>query len=441
MTRLTAAIAFLLATGAAAPALAQSVLTLDQAIADALARNRSLESARSAVKEAGFAVQEAHSGLVPRITVSESWQRGDQPVFVFSSLLSARQFAASNFAVDALNHPDAIGFFRTSIGVEQVLYDGGHQQSLASSAALRRDIASFGVEQAATDTALSVAEAYGRILTAQASRRAADAAVESAREDLARVERRRDVGMATDADVLSLRVHLASLEQRTIQAGGDAAIARTELNHLTGAPIDRGFQVVDTLPDSTAAQLDDARLVEEALASRPSVKASEAATRLAESVRQGSRAILPQVAAQAALDVSGTSFADRASSWIVGGELRWTFSMNGAELARAKGAAEAASRARIEHEDARARVEVEVVSAVRRLETARAREAVGTASIDQARESQRIIRDRFDAGLAGTDEVLRASTALLDAEARRTAARVDRLVSQAMLDRAVGRRR
>jgi outer membrane protein TolC len=86
-------------------------------------------------------------------------------------------------------------------------------------------------------------------------------------------------------------------------------------------------------------------------------------------------------------------------------------------------------------------VEVEVVTALRRIEAARAREAVGMASVEQARESQRIIRDRFDAGIAGTDEVLRASTALLDAEARRTAARVDRLVSQAMLDRAVGRRR
>ena len=148
---------------------------------------------------------------------------------------------------------------------------------------------------------------------------------------------------------------------------------------------------------------------------------------------------MPQISAQAAVDVSGTQIADRSSSWLFGGEVRWTFSLGGAELSRLKAASEAASRARIERDDTVARVEVEIVSAQRRLEAARARERVGTAAVAQAHESQRIIRDRFDAGLAGTDEVLRAAMAVLDAEARRIAAVVDGFVSAAMLDRAVGR--
>ena len=82
---------------------------------------------------------------------------------------------------------------------------------------------------------------------------------------------------------------------------------------------------------------------------------------------------------------------------------------------------------------------VEVISAAGSIESARAREAVGRAAADQARESQRIIRDRFEQGLAGVNDVLRASTAVLDAEARRTAAIVDLMVADAMLRRAVGR--
>lgn len=441
MPRLTTAIAILVLTGTASSLRAQSLLTLDDAIGEALTRNRSLGAARSEAAEADDGVREARSALFPRITVSETWQRGDQPVFVFSSLLSARRFGASNFAIDALNHPDPIGFFRTSVGVEQVLFDGGRQRSTASAAAIRRDIAAHGAEQAATDVVLSVAEAYGRILTAQAARRVAAAGIESAREDLARAERRRDAGMATDADVLSLRVHLADLEQRRIQSEGDDAIARAELNHLMGAPIDRDYQVIET-PPVGARPLDIPALVADALASRPSLKASDAGVQLADTVRRGSRAaLIPQIAAQAAVEMSGRDLTDRASSWILGGELRWSFSTGGAELSRLKGAAEAASRARIEREDARARVEVEVLSAVRRIEAARAREAVGTASVEEARETHRIIRDRFDAGLAGTDEILRASSAVVDAESRRTAARVDGLVAMAMLDRAIGRRR
>ena len=137
--------------------------------------------------------------------------------------------------------------------------------------------------------------------------------------------------------------------------------------------------------------------------------------------------------------MSGTRFNDRASTWLVGGELRWTFSTGGAELAQMKAATEAGARARAEHEDARAAVQVEVVSALRRLETARARQAAGRAAVDQARESQRIVRDRFEAGMASVNDVLQASTAVLDADSNRTSALVDAIVSEAMLRRALGR--
>jgi outer membrane protein TolC len=424
-----------------APALAcaQSTLSLDEATAAALSGNRSLQAARSSVGEAQSGVREAQSAFYPRITIAESWQRGDQPVFVFSSLLSSRRFAASNFAIDALNHPDPIGFFRTSVGVEQVIVDGGRQRSAASAAALRRDLAAHQTDEAAMDLMVAVATTYGRVLAAQAARRGADAGVESAREDLTRTERRRDAGMATEAEVLGLRVHMADLQQRSIQADGDAAVARAELNRMMAAPIDRDYVVAD--PRARANEsLDRNALVAAALEARPSIKASDAAARLATTTQRASRAaLIPQLSAQAGIDMSGTTFNDRSSSWLIGGELRWSFSTGGAELARMKAAADAASRARLDVDDARAAVEVEVVSAIRRLEAARARQLVGTAAVDQARESQRIIRDRFDAGIAGTDDVLRASTALLDAEAQRASALVDGLVAQAMLDRAIGR--
>jgi outer membrane protein TolC len=60
--------------------------------------------------------------------------------------------------------------------------------------------------------------------------------------------------------------------------------------------------------------------------------------------------------------------------------------------------------------------------------------------VDQARESHRITRNRFEAGLAGVTDVLRASSAVVDAETQRIDAAVDALVSEAMLSRAVGRK-
>jgi outer membrane protein TolC len=83
---------------------------------------------------------------------------------------------------------------------------------------------------------------------------------------------------------------------------------------------------------------------------------------------------------------------------------------------------------------------VEVLSALRQLESAEARERVARATVAQAVESQRILRDRYEAGMAGVQDVLSASAAVLSAETSRMAAVVDRIVAQAALDRAIGRR-
>lgn len=419
---------------------AQEPLTLDGAIRATLSQNATLRASVEATAEADARATAARSGFFPRLTVSESWQRGDQPVFVFSSLLSARKFTAADFALDALNHPDPVGLFQTRFAVEQLVYDGGRQQSQATAAALRRDMSRTARDEVAATLVLTASETFGRVLAAQSALQAASAGMTAAREDLARAERRRDVGVATEADVLSLRVHVADMQQQAIAAEGRVAVGRAELNRLMGLPVDHVFVAIEPADGAAPQSSDLPSLLAEAEAARPELKRAVMAEELADaSKREARSAFIPQVAAQAAFDVSGTEFSDRATAWIFGGEVRWSFSTGGGERAQSKAAGHAAARARAEREDARAAVHVDVVRALRGLEAARARFAAGRAAVEQARESQRMIRDRFEAGVAGVNDVLRASTALLDAEANRTSALVDAVVNQALLDRALGR--
>ncbi|MGE5244279.1 MAG: TolC family protein [Betaproteobacteria bacterium] len=420
-------------------AAAQESLTLDAAVQAALAHNPTLAGARAAVRQAQAGVTEARSTYFPRVSFSDSWQRGNGPVFAFGSLLSARRFGANDFAIDALNHPDAIGYFHGMFGVEQLIFDGGRQQAGVDAAHQRTAMAEAGADGASADLALQTTEVFGRLLAAQAAQQTAEAAVKAAGEDAARAAHRRDAGTATDADVLAVQVHLADMRQRAIQASADAATLRAQLNRLMGAPIEQDY-VAQEPPLADAASADVSTLLSEADAARPDLRRAEAAARLANAgVREARAGWFPQLVAQAGYELDGTSFADRASAWVVGGGLRWSLSAGGAEAARTRAAAEEAVRARAAADDARAAVHVDVISALRRLEAARAREAVGRAAVDQARESQRIIRDRYDAGMAGVTDVLRAATAVLDAEAQRVAALVDAVTSQAMLRHAIGR--
>jgi outer membrane protein TolC len=163
-------------------------LTLQQAIQDALAHNAALRAVQASSAEAGVRVDEARSALWPKISFSESWQRGNQPVFVFGTLLSARRFAAENFAIDSLNHPDPVGYFHSVLSVEQLLFDGGRQRSTVDAARFQQTIATATTDQTAAGIAAATTAAFGRIVTAQSARRAAESGLASAREDLARAE-------------------------------------------------------------------------------------------------------------------------------------------------------------------------------------------------------------------------------------------------------------
>jgi outer membrane protein TolC len=424
-----------------APALfAQETLTLRQAVQEALAHNGSLRAAQSSVHEAEARVREIRSPLFPRVSVTESWQRSDQPVFVFSALLASRKFTAANFAIDSLNNPDPLGFFHGALSVEQLLFDGGRTGAATKAAALQRDIAAFSADAAASDVTVKTMEAFGHVLIERAATRSADAAVAAAQEDLTRATLRRDGGSLNDADVLAASVHLAEAREKRIQAGGDEAIARATLNHLMGSPLERQYELQEpAAPTASGTQTIEA-LFAEADASRPDLKRAAASEQLAVAGRRQARAPwYPQVVAQGVVEANGTELTERASSWLIGGELRWSWSLGGAELAQRAEAVARVARARTESEDARAGAQVDILTARQRLEAALARQIVAQESVLQSRESQRIIRDRSDAGLAGTNDVLHAAAAVLDADLRRVSALVDAVVSRAVLDKAIGR--
>jgi outer membrane protein TolC len=83
---------------------------------------------------------------------------------------------------------------------------------------------------------------------------------------------------------------------------------------------------------------------------------------------------------------------------------------------------------------------MDVHIAVARLDAARASEAVTRAAVEQARESRRIIRDRYEAGLTDVASLLRATEAVVQAEAQQTASQVTVVTDTAALERALGRR-
>ena len=216
-----AASLLLIGLGLPVPATAQTQLTLTDAIARPRAEPDAGSSA-AAEREAAQRIAQARAGYWPKVDVAESWQRGNQPVFVFSSLLAQRQFTAADFALGALHHPDALDNFRTALTVEQPLFDGVARANIAG-ARIDYGMAAATRLMVDHDLATSVTDAYGRVLAAAGARRSADAAVDTARADRELVGNCRDAGLVTDADVLQIDVQLfaranSKLSQRPTSA-------------------------------------------------------------------------------------------------------------------------------------------------------------------------------------------------------------------------------
>jgi len=437
MPRSTTVLTLLLAS-LATVASAQEPLTLPEAVARARRQNPEVREADARLIQASERTTEAGAGLLPRLDLSEGWQRSDLPVFAFSSLLSQRRFTASDFELARLNQPDAVDNFRAALVIEQPVFDGALMAARRVAAA-GHDMARLEREHVAQRTAVATVEAYGRVQQIEALAAAARAAVEAADEDLRRAADRRDAGLSTDADVLMVTVHRAAAEARRIQAEADANIARARLNLLMGDPIDAQFTLAPLDPPAaaTGVTIDDENA---ALSERPDVQLAAAAERAARlDLTVARAAFLPQVVARGAAEWNGHTYGARAGGWMVGAEVRFNVFRGFADRARLARASALVDERRLARDAATDAARLDVRAAASALTAAAARIELAETAVSAARESQRILRDRYDNGLASMADVLHASEAVLDADSQAISAASDRATAHARLLAALGR--
>jgi outer membrane protein TolC len=417
---------------------AQESLTLPAAMARARTATPAARALAAGAREADERVIQARAGYLPRVDLTQSVERGDQPVFVFGSVLAQRRFTAANFGLAALNYPPATTNVRTAVTVDQVVFDGGRTGARVLAAGLAREVVHAEQTRGQQDLALAAAEAFVRVLQLESAVQAADAAVAAATSDGERARSRRDVGVVTDADVLAIEVHLADVQQRRIAAMGDLAVARFALNDAVGLPLDQAVTLVRPVP--RAVPTDPAALTNDALLARAELQQATLRARLAGNDRHLAQAtFMPTVGVQGTWEFNGNTWLDQRSAWLVGAQLRINIFNGFADKARLGEARQAELRAAAERDRVAGQIAVDVRGALTRLDSARAREAAGRAALAQARESQRIVRDRYDAGLATVSDVLRAAEAVVEADSRATAAEMDVILQDVALDRALGR--
>jgi outer membrane protein len=415
-------------------------LSVTDAVRMALRENPTILAATAGQHAAELRIAEARGGRLPKVNYSESWTRSDNPVFVFSSLLTQRQFGAENFQLEALNRPGFANNFQSTMTADQVLYDGGATKRAVRTSELGVEAAGEEARFAHIETIAGVVRAYYAVVLGVEQLNAAEQALRSAESDLKRAESVRAAGMSTDADVLSIRVHVAAVEEQRIRRRADLEVARAALNDALGLPLDTAHALSTPLarvsmPDGAAAEYEA-----KAVANRPEARAAKLATSMAETRAGDARgALLPQVVAHAALEADRGRFYEKGgANWLVSVGVRWNLFNGGSDRARIAESDFAVRRREAERARAESTIRLQVRRAYADLRSAEQRIETARAAAAEAEESLRITKNRYDAGMSNVTDLLRTESALLDARTRYVAAVHDQRVAATMLEAAAG---
>jgi outer membrane protein len=417
-----------------------AVMSLNDAVRLALDKNKSIEASNSQKRVADTRISQARSGLLPRVNYSESWARSDNPVFVFSSLLTQNQFGLQNFDIESLNNPDFLNNFQSQLTVDQPLYDAGQTKRAVRSAQLNRDISTEERRRTQMEVIAGVVRAYYDSLLSVDQLNATNQAMRSAQADLERAQNIRAAGLSTDVDTLSIRVHLASVREQQIRREADVDVALAALNDAIGLPLDAPHILTTLLAPIARPEGSLADQQKSAIEQRPEARQMKLATSLADTQAASARSsLLPQVILHGAFEADRQRFVTRGGdSWLVSIGLRWNLFNGFSDKARIEESKFAQQRSSAEEARMDSAIRLQVHRAYADLHAATERIDVAQASVAEAEESLRITQNRYEAGISNVTDLLRTESTVLDARTRHVAAVRDQNIASAMLELAAG---
>jgi len=436
--------------------LSPSALALDFAdcVQDALRQNPAMLQAHAQAAQAAGAVAAARGHLLPKLTASFSASQSNNALTVFGMKLSQRRatfnsFGAGQFdpnlgaagldiAPGNLNHPGGYHNFGTKLQLDIPIWNGGAIRGGIEEATAMLRAAQNGDRAAQQKLIFELLQAYDGVVAAQSaievaekSLQAAEAAVKTSRQLLAR-------GVLVKSDLLSAEVHREEAQLALQHARDQKENALENLAVLIGRDRVAGLEVgAPVMPEFPQGSLEELRA--QALANNAGIQALREELEAARAgIGVARAAYLPHINAMANQEWNGTSLGNGAPSYTVGGEVSWAaldFSRAGKlDSARAKVQLQLAKL-----QEAEDRLRVQLGQAWRAAQEASLRVRSRELAVKQAEEAQRLLRLRYENGVETLTGLLRGQAELDRNRAELVQARYDEAVERAALWLALGK--
>ncbi|HAS54175.1 MAG: hypothetical protein A2X56_11280 [Nitrospirae bacterium GWC2_57_13] len=434
-----AALFAVLLFAAATSGYAAEGLTLEQAVDVALKSNPGLKAADAEVNAAQAGVLRSRSGFLPKVTLSETYSRTNNPLMVFGAKLNQEIVSNNDFDPLAINDPETITDYNTRLSVIQPVFNGGRAYLGVKQARLHHDASLQDRERSRQETVYNVVKGYYGLLLAKEYRRVALQSLATSEANVRLAEARYRAGAVLQSDLLRAKVQLAEVKEMATRAENGVQLAKAALNFAMGVPQSSEYEIECRLSARNLSQNLDG-LIEEALQKRPDLLAMNMNRRnAAMGISQARTEYVPTLNVMAQADWHSSDPAgDDAKSWAVMAVLQWNLFDGLVTRSNVKEALATTERMKSLEEQMRSGVQLQVREAFYRVAESVGRIAATGTSVQEAEEGLRIVQKRYEVGMTNFVDVLGAESALIRARTNALQALYDNNTAHAELKLAVG---
>jgi len=422
------------------PALAGAqpvALTVEEAVARALASSHRVAEVRARGEAARAAVQGREAASLPQVSVQAGYTRTNH--------IDELVIPLPGGPVSVI-YPDIPDNYHSRLDLTWPVYTGGRTTALTRAARAESEATASDLASVQADLRLDVTRAYWNAVTAAETVHVVEQALDRLDAHLRDLRAQLDAGFIPPNDVLSAEAQRSRQEVQVIEARHASELALAELRRLVGLDAALPVRLTSGLEQARAPDTADlAAQVERAQAARPERAAlSQRIDAAAARVDAAGSPRKPTVALNGGLDYARPNprFFPRSRDWrdswdvsVNASWLLWDAGRRAADVAEAS-ATRTALQARLQEFDSLVALEVRQ----RRLDVDAGRAAARAAAdgLRSATEARRVVGERFAAGVATSTDVLDAQVALLVAELDRMRALAGVRLAEARLARALG---
>lgn len=214
--------------------LSSEKLTLTQAVTKTIEHFPQVQAEEYGLRSAKALKRQALLGYLPSVGTDFSMNKGDDPVYVFGSLVKQQSLASSNLSASALNYPSPLVNYQTGVEVSLPVFSGLQTEGRIRSADFSVKMSQSLKEGVSQEAAFSAVNQYIHILSLNRILDLTKATIVSAEEAVKEAENLKEKGMVLGCDYLTARAILSQIKEEEEKIKYQKHAAENSLNILMG---------------------------------------------------------------------------------------------------------------------------------------------------------------------------------------------------------------